>query len=79
MPSLRMPVASIRTVVSPDAGYVIEVEALEPLNAELYKQKRTELMRSLMSKEGMRAVQGFIASLEKNAKIKTNKSFLGRP
>ncbi len=75
---LSLPVGQSKTVLTPQAGYVIGVKELAELDIEKFNQKKPELFNTLMRKEGEQVAQGFIASLEKNAKIKTNKSFIGR-
>ena len=64
-----------KTILTPQAGYLVEINELEPFDSKKFEEKRPQLFNTLMGKESGRVVQGFIASLEKNATIKTNKSF----
>lgn len=59
-------------------GYMIELLEYGPFDEKLYKEKRGELLRTLTNEDVNRTLLNFIASLEKNAKIKTNKSFFNR-
>jgi hypothetical protein len=66
------------TVTTPQDGYMIELVEFGPFDENLFKEKKSDLAQSLEREETGRVTLDFIASLEKNAKIKTNKSFFNR-
>lgn len=68
-----------RTVLTPENGYLVELVELEPLNQKQFEEKRGDIFTRLMAQDMQKVAGGFIASLEKNAKIKSNKSLFNRP
>lgn len=66
------------TVTTPQDGYMVELVEFGPFDENFFKEKKSDLAKSLEREETGRVTLDFIASLEKNAKIKTNKSFFNR-
>lgn len=52
------------------AGYLAQLEALEPLDWVTFKDKKQDVLKELYQEKKDRHIRGFIASLYKNATIK---------
>lgn len=75
-----VPVAEILKLTTPNSviikhdgtnGFVIKLDDIEPFNSELFANKKSEISRRLYNEKKQLNQRGFIASLLRNATIKT--------
>jgi len=60
------------TVIGPTGGYFVMLSSFGPVDEKEIEAQYQELIVPLFNEERMRIISSFIASLEKNATIKTN-------
>lgn len=59
-----------------EQSYIIRLDAIKPLDEKLFEEKKEKLLVTLEGQQARRMVDGFVASLCRNATIKTNESLL---
>ena len=69
-------VASVMLHQGDTHGFLMRLDEIEPFNEANYQQKRSEIAQSLASQRGQQVMEGFVASLYRNATIETNESVI---
>ncbi len=64
------------THVDAGHGFIIRVDEIEPFDADKFAEKKNEVIRSLEDQRLSQYLEGFVASLHRNAKIETNESVI---
>lgn len=67
-------VGSIASRIDSKNGYIVRLDALESFDAKAFKDKQQELRKKLEREYSSYFVEGFVASLYRNATIKTSES-----
>ena len=65
---------AVLTHVANDAGFIIRLDEISPFSKEDFDQKRGEITQALEQERLGQYLEGFVASLHRNAKIETNES-----
>lgn len=68
-----------KTILNPTNGYLVELLSWGQPDDKKWEEKKDEIFARLMDQEQARVASGFIASLEKNARIKSNQPLFNRP
>ena len=69
-------IGSVASQVEPKNAYIVRLDAIEPLDAKEYQAKEDEIRKKLGHEYSMYFVEGFVASLYRNATIKTSESMV---
>ena len=80
LPSTKMMqlevVGSVTSDIEGTQGTIVRLDAIAPFNKEDFAEKRTAVMEKVDREDMHACMQGFVASLYRNATIKTNQSLL---
>lgn len=69
-------VGAVQLQLKPTKGMIVRLDKVEPFDAKAFEAKKDELARQAEHEESYRILQGFVASLYRNATIETNNSLL---
>jgi Parvulin-like peptidyl-prolyl isomerase len=69
-------VGSTVTQVGPKNAYIVRLDAIKPFDAKDYQENQKELLKKLEREYSMYFVEGFVASLYRNATIKTSEEMV---
>ncbi len=69
-------VGAILTDSDSETGFVVIVDEIEPFNQQQFNEKEGEISRALQQERTQQYLEGFVASLHRNAKIETNESII---
>lgn len=69
-------VASVASQETENGAYIVVLDAIEPVSPAVFVQKENILTRQVLGDYAGMLVNGFVASLYRNATIKTNESLL---
>ncbi len=69
-------IGSVLTHADEQQGFVGRLDEIEPLDTQKFAEKQVETARSLEQERMRQYLEGFVASLHRNAKIETNKSVI---
>ncbi len=67
-----------KTILNPTNGYLVQLLSWGQADDKKWTEKKAEIFDRLMDQEEARVASGFVASLEKNAKIKSNQPLFNR-
>ena len=67
---------TIMTSMGDESGFVIRLDKIEPWNEQEFQAKQGDVARSLENERTQQYMEGFVASLYRNAKIETNESVI---
>ncbi len=67
-------IGGVVTHADADRGFVIRIDEIEPFDAQKFAEKGDEVARSIKEQRLSQYLEGFVASLHRNAKIETNES-----
>jgi peptidyl-prolyl cis-trans isomerase D len=63
-------VGSLTTALAEGSGYLAKLESIEPFSQSVFEDKRSDILKDLVTEKKGLVIRGFVASLYKNAKIK---------
>lgn len=69
-------VGSVQLQLKPTKGMIVRLDKVQPFDEKGFEAKSTELAQKMEREESYFVLQGFVASLYRNAKIETNNSLL---
>lgn len=69
-------IGSLITQSTPQGGFLVRLDQIEPFNQAEYEQKRAAIIEELGVERGQQLLEGFVASLYRNATIDTNESVI---
>ncbi len=69
-------IGSVLTHADEQQGFVGRLDEIEPLDAQKFAEKQAATVHSLEQERTQQYLEGFIASLHRNAKIETNESVI---
>ena len=69
-------VGALLTDSDSETGFVVRVDEIEPFNQQQFNEKEGEISRALQQERAQQYLEGFVASLHRNAKIETNESII---
>ncbi len=69
-------VGSVQLQLKPAKGMIVRLDKVQPFDEKSFEAKKAELAQKMERDETYLALQGFVASLYRNAKIETNNSLL---
>lgn len=69
-------IGSISLHMGEQNGYLVRLDALEPFNEELFLTNKNKLEKNLYSEQTNLILEGFVASLYRNATISVNESIM---
>jgi hypothetical protein len=67
-------VGSVAHIIHENNAYIVRLDAMEPFDENMFQQKQQELRKKIERKVSAYFVEGFVASLYRNATIKTSES-----
>ena len=69
-------VGNIASQVGQKNAYIVRLDAIESFDAQAFQAKQQEMRKKLEREYSMYFVEGFVASLYRNATIKTSESMV---
>ncbi len=69
-------IGGVITEVGDQRGYVVRLDEIEQLNTKEFKEKENKIARSFEQERLQQYLEGFVASLYRNATIETNESVI---
>lgn len=67
---------SLVAVTNDQGGFIGRLDEIEPINIDTFKDKRDEVAQALKQERMTQYLEGFVASLYRNATIETNESVI---
>lgn len=69
-------VGAVTYQIEPAKAFVVRLDALEPFDENAFQEKKATVGRSLERQQSMQLVEGFVASLHRNATLVTSESMV---
>ncbi len=69
-------VGNVMTHTGPEGGFLIRLDEIEQFDAQKFKEKKEEVAQALEAERTSQYLEGFVASLYRNATIETNESVI---
>lgn len=69
-------VGSVTTEIGPKNAFIVRLDAIKAFDIKEYQEKQQELLKKLEREYSMYFVEGFVASLYRNATIKTSEEMV---